>query len=74
MEDNVLKQILGMDASLFNVDMLHKICGKLGFISCKFNKAVCQETIIKVVLDGKFYEAIDPASSSSAIDSMSIWC
>jgi hypothetical protein len=37
-EDNVLKQILGMDASLFNIDMLHKICGKLGFISCKFNK------------------------------------
>jgi hypothetical protein len=29
LEDNVLKQILGVDASLFNIDMLHKICGKL---------------------------------------------
>jgi hypothetical protein len=73
-EDNALKQILGMNASLFTVDMLRKICGKLSFISRKFNKAVCQETIIKVVLDGKVYDAIDPASSSTAADSTSLRC
>jgi hypothetical protein len=73
-EDNVLKQILGMDATLYNVDMLRKICGKLGFISRMFNKAVCQETIIKVVLDGKVDDAIDPASSSTAADSTSLRC
>ncbi len=39
LKDNVLKQILGMDASLFNLDMLHKIYSKLGFISHKFNKS-----------------------------------
>jgi hypothetical protein len=66
-EDNVLKQILGMDALLFNVDMLHKICGKLGFISCKFNKSVA-------VLDGKVYDTINSASSSTATDSMSLRC
>jgi len=45
-EGSVLKLILGMDASLFNVDMLQKICGKIGFTSRKFTKAVCHETII----------------------------
>jgi hypothetical protein len=68
-KDNVLKQMLGMDASLFNVDML-----KLGFISRKFNKAVCHETIINTVLDGKVYDSIDPASSSTATDSTSLKC
>jgi hypothetical protein len=32
-EDNVLKQMIGFDASLFSVDMLQKICGKLGYVS-----------------------------------------
>jgi hypothetical protein len=32
-EDNILKQILGFDASLFNVDMLQMICNMLGFVS-----------------------------------------
>jgi hypothetical protein len=45
-EGSVLKLILGMDASLFNVDILQKICGKIGFTSRKFTKAVCHETII----------------------------
>jgi hypothetical protein len=73
-EDNFVKIILGMDSSLFSMDMLHKICGKLGFTSRKFNKAVCLETIIKAVIDGKVYDAIDPASSSTATNSMSLRC
>jgi hypothetical protein len=73
-EGNVLKIILGMDSSLFGVDMLRKICRKLRFTSHKFNKAVCLETIIKAVVDGKVYDAIDPASSSTATDSTSLRC
>jgi len=49
-----------MDASLFNVDLLQKICGKIGFTSHKFTKAVCHETIIKAVSDGKLYDSVDP--------------
>jgi len=70
----VLKINLGMDSSLFCVDMLRKICRKLGFTSCKFHKAVCLETIIKAVIDDKVYDAINPASCSTAIDSMSLRC
>ncbi len=43
---------------MFNMDMLHEICSKLGFISCKFNKTDCQETTIKEIFDGKVYDAI----------------
>jgi hypothetical protein len=68
-EDGVLKIILGMDASLFNVDLLQKICGKIGFTSHKFTKAVCHETIIKAVSDGKLYDSVDPTSSSKVNDS-----
>ena len=46
-KENVLKLILGFDPTVFNVDMLHKICGKLGFVSRKFTKMVCFETILK---------------------------
>jgi hypothetical protein len=73
-EGGVLKMILGMDASLFNVDMLQKICGQIGFTSHKFNKAVCHETIIKSVSDGKFYDAVDPTSSNNVNDSTSLRC
>jgi len=73
-EDGVLKMILGMDASLFNADMLHKICGKIGFTSRKFTKAVCHETIIKAVSDGKLYDSVDPTSSSTVNDSTGLRC
>jgi hypothetical protein len=73
-EDGVLKMILGMDASLFNVDMLRKICGKIGFTSRKFTKAVCHETIIKAVSDGKFYDSVDHTSSSTVNDSTGLRC
>jgi hypothetical protein len=63
-----------MDSSLFSVDMLHKICGNLGFTFCKFNKAVFLETAGKAVTDGKVYDAINPASSSTATDSTSLRC
>jgi hypothetical protein len=32
-EDNVLKQMMGFDPAVFSVDMLCKICGKLGYMS-----------------------------------------
>jgi hypothetical protein len=73
-DSNDVKIILGMDSSLFSVDMLRKICRKLGFTSRKFNKAVCLETIVKAVIDGKVYDAIDPASSSTATDFRSLRC
>ena len=31
-EDDILKQIKGYDTALFSVDMLRKICNKLGFV------------------------------------------
>ncbi len=65
---------LGMDASLFNVDMLRKICSKIGFTSRKFTKAVCHETIIKAVSDGKLYDSVDPTSSSTVNDSTGLRC
>jgi hypothetical protein len=37
-EENELKLILGFDPTVFTVDMLHKICGKLGFASRKYTK------------------------------------
>jgi len=60
-EDGVLK-----------IDMLRKICGKIGFTSRKFTKAVCHETIIKAVSDGKLYDSVDPTSSS--IDADCLMC
>jgi hypothetical protein len=45
----VLKQIAGFDPAIFSVDMLRKICGKLGFVSQKCTKAVCLETILKAL-------------------------
>jgi hypothetical protein len=37
-EENELKLILGFDPTVFTVDMLHKICGKLSFASRKYTK------------------------------------
>jgi hypothetical protein len=48
------------------------ICNKLGFVSQKFAKATCVETIIKAHLDGKVYDSIDPASSIAITDSTSL--
>jgi hypothetical protein len=31
LEDNVLKQIIGLDPAVFPLDVIQKICGKLGF-------------------------------------------
>jgi hypothetical protein len=50
-EDNILKQIIGFDPAVFSVDMLRKICGKLGFVSRKYTKIVCLETILKAFND-----------------------
>jgi hypothetical protein len=41
-EDDILKQIKGYDNALFSVDMLRKICNKLGFVSRKFTKTFAQ--------------------------------
>jgi len=73
-EDSVLKQILGYDTSLFTVDFLRSICAKLGFVSRKFTKAVCLETIIKAHVDGKVYDSLDPVSSNAVSDSTSLRC
>ena len=54
--------------------MLRKICGKIGFTSRKFTKAVCHETIIKAVSDGKLYDSVDPSSSSTVNDSTGLRC
>jgi hypothetical protein len=70
-EDDILKQIVGYDPSLFSVDMLQKNCGKLGLVSCKFTKGVCIETIVKAVKDRTVYYAIDLQLSKSA-DSIGI--
>ena len=72
-EDNVWKQMIGFDASLFSVDMLWKICGKLGFISQKHTKAVCLETILKACKDLQAYDGIEPSSNGNN-DSTSICC
>jgi hypothetical protein len=50
-EDDILKQIKGYDTTLFSVDMLQNICNKLGFVSHKFAKSVCIDTIFKAVKD-----------------------
>jgi len=42
---------LALTPTVFTVDMLHKICGKLGFVSRKYKKVVCLETILKAVID-----------------------
>jgi len=73
-EENVLKLILGFDPAVFNVDMLHKIWGKLGFVFRKFTKVVCLETILKAFRDLKAYESIDTNNSNSNIDSTSVQC
>ncbi len=50
-EENILKQMIGFDPLFFSVDMLHKICGKLGFVSRKYTKNVCLETLLKAYKD-----------------------
>jgi hypothetical protein len=50
---------LALTPTVFTVDMLHKICGKLGFVSRKYKKVVCLETILKAVIDLKGYESIE---------------
>jgi hypothetical protein len=72
-EDNVLKQMIDFDASLFSVDMLRKICGKLGFVGQKYTKAVCLETILKAYKDLPAYDGIEPSSNGNN-DSISIHC
>jgi hypothetical protein len=73
-EENVLKLIIGFDPAVFNVDMLHKICGKLGFVSRKFTKVVCLETILNAFNDLKAYEGIKANKSTNNIDSTSVRC
>ena len=72
-EDDILKQIKGYDTALFSVDMLRKICNKLGFVSRKFTKNVCTDTIVKAVKDRMVYDAIDPQQSKTT-DSTSMRC
>jgi hypothetical protein len=73
-EENVLKLIIGFDPAVFNVDMLCKICGKLGFVSRKFTKVVCLETILKAFNDLKAYDGIEANKSTNNIDSTSVRC
>jgi hypothetical protein len=70
-EENELKLILGFDPTVFTADMLHKIFGKLGFVSRKFMKVLCLETILKAVRDLKAYECIETNNSNTNIDSTS---
>jgi hypothetical protein len=70
-EDNVLKQMIGFDPAVVSVDMLHKIFGKLGYVSQKYTKAVCLETIFKAYKDLQTYDAIQPSSNTN-IDSTSV--
>jgi hypothetical protein len=72
-EDNILKQIIGFDPAVFPVDMLRKICGKLGFVSRKYTKNVCLETIVKAFHDLRAYDRLEPTSSSN-MDSTSVRC
>jgi len=71
-KENVLKLILGFDPTVFNVDMLYKNCGELGFASRKFMKVVCSETILKAFKVLKTYESIETNNSNSYIDSTSV--
>jgi len=73
-EENASKLIIGFDPAVFNVDMLHKICGKLGFVSRKFTKVVCLETILNAFNDLKAYEGIKANKSTNNIDSTSVRC
>jgi hypothetical protein len=73
-EENVLKLIIGFHPAVFNVDMLHKICGKLGFVSRKSTKVVCLETILKAFNDLKAYDGIEANKSTNYIDSTSVRC
>ena len=73
-EENVLKLILGFDSAVFNVDMLRRICDKLGFVSRKFTKVVCLETILKAFRDLKAYKSIETNNSNSNMDSTSVRC
>jgi hypothetical protein len=57
----------------FSVDMLQKICGKLGFVGQKYTKAVCLETILKAYMDLQAYDDIEPNSNPNN-DSTSIRC
>jgi hypothetical protein len=68
-----LKQIKGYYTALFSVDMLRKICNKLGLFSLKFTKSVCTDTIVKAMKDRMVYDAIDPQQSKTA-DSTSLRC
>jgi hypothetical protein len=72
-EDDILKQIKGYDTALFSVDMLRKICNKLGFVSHKFTKNVCTDTIVKAAKDRMVYDAIDPHQSKT-LDATSMRC
>ncbi len=72
-EDNTLKQIIGFDPAVFSVDMLQKICGKLGFVSRKYTKIVCLETILKAFNDLRAYDRLEPTSNSN-VDSTSVRC
>ncbi len=64
-EDDILKQITGYDTTLFSADMLQKIYNKLGFVSRKFMKSVCTDTIVKAVKDWMVSDAIDPQQSKT---------
>jgi hypothetical protein len=70
-EDNVLKQIIGFDPEVFSVDMIRKICGKLGFVSRKYTKIVCLETILKAFNDLRAYNRSEPTSNTN-MDSTSV--
>jgi hypothetical protein len=72
-KDDILKQIKGYYTALFSVDMLRKICNKLGLVSLKFTKSVCTDTIVKAVKDRMVYDAIDPQQSKTT-DSTSLRC
>ena len=72
-EDNVLKQIIGFDPEVFSVDMIRKICGKLGFVSRKYTKIVCLETILKAFNDLRAYNRSEPTSNTN-MDSTSMCC
>ncbi len=72
-EENILKQIIGFDPSVLSVDMLHKICGKLGFVSHKYTKNVCLKFLKKAYKDLQSYDVLEPNRNSSMV-STSVSC
>jgi len=80
-EDNILKQIIGFDPAVFSVDMLRKICGKLGFVSRKYTKiermsstSTVSSTVRNILPDSNKKDIVPSSSTSSADTNQESFC